>query len=148
MRRDTSDEEQVRQHIDDIGALELAGDADREAFPRELVDDIEHPERSAIMRAVVYEVVRPDVVRPFGAQPNARAVIQPKPFALRLFGGNLQPFTLPDSLNTLVVHRPSGAAQKFCDPAVAIATVVAGERDDVGSQPFFISPAAWLLALR
>lgn len=147
MRGHAPNEEQVRQDVDDVCAVELARDADCEAFPRELIDDVEHPERPAIMRAVVDEVVRPDMVWPLGAQSDARAVIQPEPFPLRLFGRNLQPFTSPDPFNTLVVYSPASASQKFCNSAVAIAAVVTGQCDDIGGQPFFIFPTSWLLAL-
>ena len=147
MRGHAADEEQVRQDVDNVCAPQLARDADRQTFTGKLVDDIEHPEGPSVVRAVVDEVIRPDMVWPFGAQPNARAVVQPEPLALRLFGWNLQPFTLPDPFNTLVVHGPAGASQKFCNPAVAIAAVVTGKCDDVGRQPFFIVSTSWLLAL-
>jgi hypothetical protein len=38
-----------------------------------------------------------------GPQPNARSVGQPEPAALGLLMGNLQPLTLPDTLDPLVV---------------------------------------------
>jgi hypothetical protein len=47
-------------------------------------------------------------------QPNARSVGQPEPAALGLPRGNLQPLTLPDTLDPLVVDCP---ARKFGDPA-------------------------------
>lgn len=40
----TTQDEQVRQGVDDVGRVELAIDADRQAFPGELVDDVEHAE--------------------------------------------------------------------------------------------------------
>jgi hypothetical protein len=57
-----TDEEQVRQYVDNVCALQLARDADRETFTGKLVDDIEHPEGSSVVRPVVHEVVRPDMV--------------------------------------------------------------------------------------
>ena len=37
----TTQDEQVRQGVDDVGRVELAIDADCKAFPGELVDDVE-----------------------------------------------------------------------------------------------------------
>ena len=71
MARNTAQDEEVRQDIDDIRRVEPASDPDAEAFVRELVDDIEHPDFAAIMRAVFHEVVGPHVVGMFGPQTNA-----------------------------------------------------------------------------
>src|SRR5690606_41765603 len=43
----TTQDEQVRQGVDDVGRVELAIDADCKAFPGELVDDVEHAESPA-----------------------------------------------------------------------------------------------------
>ena len=45
-------------------------------------------------------------------QPNARSVGQPEPAALGLLMGNLQPLTLPDTLDPLVVDYPARLAQE------------------------------------
>jgi hypothetical protein len=51
-----------------------------------------------------------------------------------LFGRDFQPLASPDPLDTLLVHRPSGAAQNRCDPAISVTAVLAGKFDDVGGQ--------------
>ena len=51
-----------------------------------------------LMGAILDEVIRPDMVRPLGAQPQARAVRQPEPAAFGLFGGDFQPLAPPDPL--------------------------------------------------
>src|SRR5690606_16008461 len=68
-------DEQVRQGVDDVGRVELAIDADRKAFPGELVDDVEHAESPAIVGPTLDEVIGPDMVRVLGPQPDARSVI-------------------------------------------------------------------------
>ena len=77
-------DEQVRQHVDDVDRLELAVDPDRQAFAGELVDDVEHAELAAVMGAVLDEVVGPDMVGMLRPQPDARAVVQPQPAPLGL----------------------------------------------------------------
>jgi hypothetical protein len=57
-------------------------------------------------------------------QPNARSVGQPEPAALGLLMGDLQPLTLPDTLDPLVVDCPARLAQQRGDLAIAIAAVV------------------------
>src|SRR5690606_22198910 len=44
----TAQNEQIRQGVDDVGRIELAIDADCQALPSELVDDVEHAELPAI----------------------------------------------------------------------------------------------------
>ena len=62
-------DEEVGQDVDHVDGLELAVDADRQAFMGELVDDVEHAVLASIMGAVLDEVVGPDVIgvaRPAG----------------------------------------------------------------------------------
>ncbi len=53
----TAQDEQVREHVDDIDRLQPSVDADRQAFMRELVDDVEHAIFSPIMSAVLDKVI-------------------------------------------------------------------------------------------
>src|SRR6516225_5532241 len=55
---------------------------------------------------------RPDMIALLRPQPNARSVGQPEPAALGLLMGNLQPLTLPDTLDPLVVAYPARLAQE------------------------------------
>jgi hypothetical protein len=87
------------------------------------------------------------MVRTLGLKPNARAVVQPQTLAFWLLHRNFQPLTFPDPFDTLVIDKPARTPEQFCDPAIAVATVVACERDDVGGQPFFIVTAARPFAL-
>jgi hypothetical protein len=59
------------------------------------------------MRAVLHEIIRPDMVRPLGTQPNARTVIEPQPLAFGLFGWNFQPFAPPDPFYPLIIDLPA-----------------------------------------
>ena len=142
-------DEQIGEDVDHVGGLELAGDPDRQALVRELVDEVEHAVLPSIVSAILDEVVGPDVVRVFGPQPEAGPVRQPEPATLGLLGWDLQPLAPPDPLDTFVVDHPArGGAQQPGDFAVAVAAVPAREFDDVGREPFLVVPAPRELALR
>ncbi len=72
MTRHTAQDEQVRQGVDDVGRVELASDADRQALPGELVDDVEHTELPAIVGPTLDEVMGPDMVGVFGPKPGTQ----------------------------------------------------------------------------
>ena len=75
--RHATKQEQIRQNIYDVRAVELARNTDRQTFARELIDNVEHAISAPVVCAVMHEVIRPDVVRPLGPQPKTRAVVQP-----------------------------------------------------------------------
>jgi len=81
-------------------------------------------------------------------QPNARSVGQPEPAALGLLMGNLQPLTLPDTLDPLVVDCPARLAQQRSDLAIAIAAVLPGKLDNIGGETPLVVTTARDLALR
>lgn len=53
MARNPAQDEQVREHIDDVDRFELAGDPDGQALMGELVDDVEQAELASISRSWV-----------------------------------------------------------------------------------------------
>jgi hypothetical protein len=67
----TAQDEQVRKHIDNAGAVETPVDTDRQTLTRIFIDNIEHAYLTTIMRTILHKIIRPDVVRTFSAQPNA-----------------------------------------------------------------------------
>ena len=148
MLRHAAQDEEVGQDVDDVGGFELPVDPDRQAFPRELVDDIQHAVLPSVMGAILDEVVGPDMVGPLGPQTDAGPVAQPEPAAFRLPGWDLQPLLPPDPLDPLVVDHPARrAAQQGGDLAVAEAAMLPGERDEVGRQLLLVVPAPRDLAL-
>ena len=62
--------------------------------------------------------------------------------------GNLQPLTLPDTLDPLVVDYPARLAQELGDLAIAIAAVLPGKLDNIGCETLLVVTAARDLALR
>ena len=148
MARHTAQDEEIGEDIDHVRGLELAGDPDRQALVRELVDEVEHAVRPSVMGAILDEVVGPDVVRALGPEPDAGSVRQPEPPALGLLLGDFQSLAPPDPLHPLVVDHPArGRAQQLRDLAVAVAAVLARKLDDVGGEPFLVVPAPRAFAL-
>ena len=145
---DAPQDEEVGQNVDHIDRLELAGNTDRQAFMGELVEHVEHPILASIVGAVLDKVVGPDMIAVLRPQPNARSVGQPEPAALGLLMGNLQPLTLPDTLDPLVVDYPARLAQELGDLAIAIAAVLPGKLDNIGCETLLVVTTARDLALR
>jgi len=75
-------------------------------------------------------------------QPNARSVGQPEPAALGLLMGNLEPLTLPDTLDPLVVDYRARLAQERGDLAVAVAAVLPGKLDNIGGETLLVVTTA------
>jgi hypothetical protein len=69
--RHPAQDEQVREHIDDVNSLQLAIHPDGQALAGELIDDVEHPDLPSIMGSGLHEVVGPDVVGMFRPEPDA-----------------------------------------------------------------------------
>jgi hypothetical protein len=147
--RHPAQDEQIGEQVDHVRGLELASDPDRQALVRELVDKVEHAVLASVVSAVQGEVVGPDVIGMLGPQPEAGAIRQPEPATLGLLLGDFQPLTAPDPLDPLVVDHPARRGpQQLGDLAVTVATVLAGQLDDVGGELFLVVPAPRALALR
>ena len=87
MARHATQDEQIREHVD---RLQLTGDPNRQAFVRELVDDVEDPDLAHVMRACLDGVIRLHVIAVLWAKPDAGAVVVPDPPSLGLRGRDLQ----------------------------------------------------------
>ncbi len=114
----------------------------------ELVDDVEPAVLAAIMRTILDEVVRPDVIRPLRPQAHARAVGKPKTAWFRLLLRDLEPLPFPDPLDPAVTDRPAGLAQQGSDLAITVAAVLPCQFNNVCRPPFSILSAPRYLALR
>ena len=77
MARDASHNEEIGQGVDHVDRLELAVDSNCQALVTELVDDREHAQSTAIMGAVLDEVIGPDVIGPLWPQADARSIREP-----------------------------------------------------------------------
>jgi len=140
-------DEQIAQRVEDIAGVQLALDADGEAFASELINDAQHAEHLVVMRAVLNEVIGPDMPLVRRAKPHARAVIQPETAAFRLFHWHFQPFTPPDAIDALLVHMPAIPSQQSCDPAIAIPAKPFCQGDDGRCQHILVLARHARLAL-
>jgi len=141
-------DEQIRKHVDDVMRIQPPRHPDRQSLAGEFIDDVEHAQLAAVIRAVLDEIIGPDMVGPFRLQPDAGAVIQPQPGPLRLPLWHLQPLPAPDPLDALLVHQPAGTPQQRRDPPVAVAAILPGQGNDVGRQRRFVIRCLGDLALR
>jgi hypothetical protein len=56
--------DKVRQTVEDVVGSETPRNRDRQASPRELVDDSEYPKGTFVLGLVLHEVIAPDMVGP------------------------------------------------------------------------------------
>ncbi len=112
------------------------------------VDHGQHPQRPAIVGSVHDEVIGPDMVRPRRPQTDAGPVVEPQPASLGLLHRHFQPLPSPDAFDPLVVHMPALSAKQRRDPAVAVATVRAGQSHDGLGQPRLMVAIDTPIALR
>ena len=126
MRRDAVGHEERRQCLEYINRPQSPGDDDRQAFPRILLDDGEELQRSAVLRAIRHEVIRPDVVPIRRTLANARAIRKPQPAPFWLFLQHSEALSPPQPLDAFVIHRPAFPLQEPRDPSISIAPIGRG----------------------
>jgi len=92
--------------------------------------------------AILHEVIRLDVVWPFGAETDAGPITSPDPAPLRLPGRDLQALLPPDPLHPLVVDHPARrAAQESCHLPVTQPAMLPDQSHKVVRQLFLVFPA-------
>jgi hypothetical protein len=126
--------EEIREAMEHIIGVEPSLHEDGEVLPTEFVDDRQHLEGTAIMGAVLYKIIGPDVVAMGGPEPDARPVVEPEPPSLWLFLRNLQPLLAPETFDPLMVDLPAVPFQKGSDPTIPIATVSGSQAHYIRSQ--------------
>ena len=95
-------------------------------FARILLDDGEELQRSAVLRAIRHEVIRPDVVPIRRTLANARAIRKPQPAPFWLFLQHSEALSPPQPLDAFVIHRPAFPLQEPRDPSISIAPIGRG----------------------
>lgn len=73
------------------------------------------------MRAVLEEVVGPDMVGTLRPETEAGSVSQPEAPSLLLFLRYLQPLAPPDALDPLAINLPASLVQQRSDGAISVA---------------------------
>src|SRR5271167_1219134 len=85
------------------------------------------------------------VLRP---QPHARSIVEPQPPARLLPLRNLQPFATPDALYPVLANLPAVPLQQRRDPAIPIASVLAGQLHDGPGECILVFALCQQIALR
>src|SRR5690606_9956052 len=127
-------DEQIGEDVDDVVRPEPPQRHHRQAFPAVLVDDVEHPELSAVVRLILDKVVGPHMPAVQRAQPDARPVAKPEPAALRLSLRHLYTLPPPDALDHRQADLPAGMPEQRMDTAIAVTAIFLRQRDNVGRQ--------------
>jgi hypothetical protein len=125
-----------------------SGHDDRQAAACELIEHDEHAEGPAVLRALLDEVIRPDVVGSLGAKTDAGSVVQPQTAALGLLAWYFQPFPTPDAVDALDVDPPAFGDEHLANTAIAIAAVPGRQPDDSSRQRGFIVRCLEMPSLR
>ena len=71
MTGNATQDEQIRESVDDRHGAELSIDPNGETFARELVDDVQHPILAPVVGSILHEIVGPDMVRTLGPKTDA-----------------------------------------------------------------------------
>jgi hypothetical protein len=115
VRRRTPDRRQLVQERHDVLAAEVPLHLDRQALPRVLVQNHQHPEGTAVRRAVLHEVHAADLVLPRRTATLdpvlARADTPAFPSLLGVAWGHQPPLRTPHTLHQAVPDRPALAMQ-------------------------------------
>ena len=64
-----------------------------------------------------------------GSKPNAGTVVEPESPSSRLLLRYFETFPTPDSLDALVVHKPTFPIEELRDSTIAVAAVLARQLD-------------------
>ena len=128
----------VSQRSDHFGTRPTPFRADQQALARGLVDQVEDAHAATIVRPRAHEVVAPHVARMCRPKPHTRSIVKPQPSSWLLLLRYLQPFTTPDPLDPVLAHPPARTYQQRRDPAIPVASILAGKSNDGLSQTIFV----------
>ena len=87
---------------------------DGKTLPAKLIQHVQGSECPSIISSMMHEVVGPHVVHVFCLQPDARPIIEPQTAFLGLLWRDLQPLTLPQAFDPLVIDLPARVTQQRC----------------------------------
>ena len=110
---------QLLQCFQDIPCRDRAIHLQGEALAGVFIQNGEPLEATPSLGLIEDEVVAPDMIDPLGSLPLRPIGTLPKPSALAGAWRHLQPFLLPEPMNTLLVHDPSLSPQIAEDTPVS-----------------------------
>jgi metal transporter CNNM len=86
MAGNAAQNEEIREHVNNIHRPQSTTDSDSDAFTCEFVDHVEHPVLPPIVSAILDEVIGPDVIGTLRPQTDTGTIIEPQPPSLPRFG--------------------------------------------------------------
>src|ERR1039457_1382017 len=110
----------IGQRADHFGAAPSPLASYHQTLPGVLINQIQHPHCSSVMRLRTDEVVAPHMALALRPQPYARAIVEPQPPSWLLHLRNLQPLAPPVSLASTLPTPPPRSPQQRRDAPVAI----------------------------
>src|SRR5579864_1464038 len=119
-RRGAMYADQAGQHLDDTRGTDAARHVDRQAFPRELVDDSQTFDLLPVGTGIVNEIVGPDLVRSVGRQGSRPRRGNPPSWPA---SRQLQAGRTPEAIGALGTHGMTLATQEDPDTPVAVARI-------------------------
>ena len=104
------------------------------------IDQIQHAHRPSIMGLRTDEVITPDMVGVLWRSRTHDPSLSRQPTSWLLFLWNLQPLTTPDPLHPVLADMPACPSEQRRNPAIAIAAILASQRNDgLGKRIFVVS---------
>ena len=136
--RNTPDDEQVGQGINQIRRVKRPLHPDRQALAAEPINGVQRSVGSPIFCSVMHEVIRSDMVNIKRSETDTRSVIESEPTFPRLLDKNLQPLTTPRALASLVVQLTASLSQHRRDPSIPVTALLPGQFKHVPDQEVLV----------
>jgi len=137
MLRWTVGHEEIREAIQYVIRIEPSFHYDVQALSAEFVDDRQHLDAAAIMRAVFDKIIGPDMVTMGRPEPDTRSIVEPQTSSFGLLLRNLQPLLTPDTFHPLMVNLPTLSLEQCRNPAITVTPIGFGKLNNFFPESFF-----------
>jgi len=137
MLRWTVGHEEIREAIQYVIRIEPSFHYDVQALSAEFVDDRQHLDGAAIVRAVFDKIIGPDMVAMGRPEPDTRSIVEPQTSSFGLLLRNLQPLLTPDTFHPFMVNLPTLSLEQCRNPAIAVAPIGFGKLNNFFPEPLF-----------
>jgi len=129
--------EEVGKAMEHIVGIEPSLHYHVEALPTEFIYDRQDLDETAVVSAVFYKIIGPDMVPMGGPEPDTRPIVEPQTSSFGLLLGNLQPLLTPDAFHPLVIDPPALSFEQGCDTAIPVTPIPFGKLNNFLSKSLF-----------
>ena len=98
--------------MEHVTRIESSFHYDVQALSAEFVDDRQHLDGAAIVRAVFDKIIGPDMVAMGRPEPDTRSIVEPQTSSFGLLLRNLQPLLTPDTFHPLMANLPTLSSEQ------------------------------------